>query len=93
MPPAVTVEMLKGFSLFMVSGGGERPRRRADRARAHQSMALGDPAICPAPPSGPVRHAEVAAAANDCSNPAIATTVASAAAPNPCRAASQAGSL
>jgi pyruvate dehydrogenase (quinone) len=40
MPPAVTLEIAKGFTLYMVQSRDERAWRRTDRSRAHKSVAL-----------------------------------------------------
>ena len=40
MPPSITLEMAKGFTLYMVKAVIERPRRRGHRPREDQPLAL-----------------------------------------------------
>ena len=40
MPPSITLEMAKGFTLFMVKAVIERPRRRGRRSREDERLAL-----------------------------------------------------
>ena len=40
MPPSITLEMAKGFTLYMVKAVIERPSRRGRRSREDQRLAL-----------------------------------------------------
>lgn len=42
IPPKITAEMAKGFTLYMRQGRNEREDRRGARTRARQSLALGN---------------------------------------------------